>query len=775
MTATPALTTALQQQVRALVEDLRKRVDENLELRAQWQQEHRRANEKERTAASWVEWRDDRIDQVTVAWVLASVFIRFCEDNALVKPVWITGPGKRRQEALDAQREFFQKHPESTDREWLMDAIDYLGSLPATKALVDAHSALRWVSPSGDAATELLKFWRDRSDDGTLVHDLQDESLSTRFLGDLYQELSAHAKETYALLQTPIFVEEHILDKTLEPALNERPLEGFRMIDPTCGSGHFLLGSFDRLLDRWHKHAPNLEIQARVQSALDAIHGVDLNPFAVAVARFRLTVAALNASGLRSLEAAPAFKYHLAVGDSLIHGPDSNVLPGMEERGAFMPFHYATEDAQLLLEILDEGRYDTVVGNPPYITVKDKALNKIYRAKFGKICKGAYALTVPFMVQFFALGKRGEQSGWVGMITSNSFMKREFGVPLVEDFLAHRDLRLIEDTSGVFIPGHGTPTIIIVARNETPTTAKVHVVLGVRSEPDRPDDPAKAIVWTSIVEHVDEADWNDGWITVTDIERERLRGHPWSLSGGGAIELLGMINNSASSKIGNRSPVIGRTTHTGLDDFFYMPTSAAKTYGVGEECVPVVFGEHVRDFMIRTSESTLLPALRDGSVAFPSRSFMQRAWRVRGTLASRIDFGRTLQERGLRWFDHSMFFPARYDNDYCLSFANVATHNHVSFSRLRSCFTAHSPGIFLPKGSKEEEYLELLGALSSSTACFWLKQNSQSKAGSGIGRGIQPENWMERYEFTGTTLENFPLPHNLPLNRGGQSIRSLGT
>ena len=86
----------------------------------------------------------------------------------------------------------------------------------------------------------------------------------------------------------------------------------------------------------------------------------------------------------------------------------------MEERGAFMPFHYATEDAQLLLEILEEGRYDAVVGNPPYITVKDKALNKIYRSKFGKVCKGTYALTVPFMVQFFALAKRGEQSGWVG-------------------------------------------------------------------------------------------------------------------------------------------------------------------------------------------------------------------------------------------------------------------------------------------------------------------------------------------------------------------------
>ena len=321
------------------------------------------------------------------------------------------------------------------------------------------------------------------------------------------------------------------------------------MIDPTCGSGHFLLGAFDRLLDRWHKHAPAMEIQARVQSALDAIHGVDLNPFAVAIARFRLTVAALQACDLRSLEDAPAFKYHLAVGDSLIHGPDSNVLPGMEERGAFMPFHYATEDAQLLLELLEEGRYDAVVGNPPYITVKDKALNKIYRSKFGKVCKGTYALTVPFMVQFFALAKRGEQSGWVGMITSNSFMKREFGAPLIQNFLPTRDLRLVEDTSGAYIPGHGTPTVIIVGRNQQPSGDVVRAVLGVRGEPSKPDNPAEGNVWTSIVNHVDDPGWNDGWISVVDLDRKLLATHPWSLRGGGALQLREFLESTAVKRL----------------------------------------------------------------------------------------------------------------------------------------------------------------------------------------------------------------------------------
>ena len=181
----------------------------------------------------------------------------------------------------------------------------------------------------------------------------------------------------------------------------------------------------------------------------------------------------------------------------------------MGDRTAYMPFTYATEDGPLLLELLEEGRYDVVVGNPPYITVKDKALNQIYRSKYANVCKGTYALTVPFMAQFFALAKSGEQAGWVGQITSNSFMKREFGAKLIEDFLAHQDLRLVADTSGAYIPGHGTPTVIIVGRNQRPVGSTVRAVLGVRGEPGRPDDPAKGIVWTSIIEHVDDPGWDD--------------------------------------------------------------------------------------------------------------------------------------------------------------------------------------------------------------------------------------------------------------------------
>jgi len=107
-----------------------------------------------------------------------------------------------------------------------------------------------------------------------------------------------------------------------------------------------------------------------------------------------------------------------------------------------------------------------------------------------------------------------------------------------------------------------------------------------------------------------------------------------------------------------------------------------------------------------------------------------------------------------------------YSTPLGINFANVATHNHFALTRGGMIFNAHAPVIKLSGSATEDEHLSLLGVLNSSAACFWLKENSQGKAGSGIGRGIQPENWMERYEFAGTTLANYPLPGVLPHDRG---------
>ena len=58
-----------------------------------------------------------------------------------------------------------------------------------------------------------------------------------------------------------------------------------------------------------------------------------------------------------------------------------------------------------------------------------------------------------------------EGAGYAGMITANSFMKREFGKKLIKEYIPRWDLTHVIDTSGAYIPGHGTPTVIQFGRH----------------------------------------------------------------------------------------------------------------------------------------------------------------------------------------------------------------------------------------------------------------------------------------------------------------------
>ena len=774
MTATPQLTRDLQQQVRELEADLRERVESQSDVADSWRKEHAEALDAGRTAWPWQQWSDDRVNQATVAWVLLTVFVRFCEDNDLVKPVWIGGPSTRRQEALDRHLEYFRANPEHTDREWLSQPIDYLATLPATQALVDWHSPLHMVSPSGDAATALLAFWRERDDNGALLRDLTDPERSTRFLGDLYQDLSQHAKKTYALLQTPEFVEEFILDRTLNPALTERPLEGFRLIDPTCGSGHFLLSAFDRLLDRWHRHAPGLDTQARVQEALDAIHGVDINPFAVAIARFRLTIAALGASGLHRLEEAPAFQYHVAVGDSLLHGRDQHEIdygPEHDPDAGASGFAYSAEDLRILREILQPGRYDVVVGNPPYITPKDKALKILYRQRYNS-CKGTYALAVPFMERFFNLAKTSAAShlaGWVGQITSNSFMKREFGERLIEDFLTYIDIREVIDSEGAWIPGHnsdGTPTVIVIGTNQTPVARTARVVLGKSKRETRGHGAAgEGPYWTAIVDHLDEPNWEDTWVSIADIDRTILSRHPWSLAGGGAMELKQRLEAASAKRL--RDIVegkIGFASFPGADDGFISPNHSLARDRVPDKLRrPVVTGDLVRDWGIGEDDWALVPYDHSTAELVPLDTYSpwaQRQWPLRTALNSVIGFdGETRADADESWWGWYRWVRSRYLGQFSVTFAEVATHNHFVLDRGGKAFKQTAPVIKLTANASEHDHLRLLGALNSSVSCYWLRHESKPKG------GAAERPWSRTYQFNSSTVQDLPLPSGLPLAR----------
>ena len=143
---------------------------------------------------------------------------------------------------------------------------------------------------------------------------------------------------------------------------------------------------------------------------------------------------------------------------------------------------YQPEDRDALERLLRPKSYHAVVANPPYITPKDRALNQAYRDRYST-CHMQYSLAVPFLERIVSLAVEG---GFTGQITANSFMKREFGKKLIEEFFPRVDLTHVIDTSGAYIPGHGTPTVILFARNQKPVASTLRTVMGIRGEPSRP-------------------------------------------------------------------------------------------------------------------------------------------------------------------------------------------------------------------------------------------------------------------------------------------------
>lgn len=783
MIDSPALLADLKRVLKSLEDDLRVRAeDEATEWGARLRDEHRRAQARERTGMPWIQWRDGEVSQAAVAWIIATVFIRFAEDNGLlagaeldgarVSVPWITAPGEGLERAVENEAAFYAASPTRTGRDWLQQAFRTLALLPAGRPLVDPDHSQVWHVPiSATAADSLLVFFRRTTPDGALVHDFSDPDLGTRFLGDLYQDLSDYAKKTYALLQTPEFVEEFILDLTLTPAIAEFGLTGLKLIDPACGSGHFLLGAFHRLVAKWGEIAPGVERGERVQRALNSIHGVDLNPFAIAIARFRLTVAAIKAAGIPTLVAAPAFKYHLAIGDSLLGSvnPNAGLDLGDEEY-----FEYNSEDLREYAGILQGDQYHVVVANPPYIQPPDPKLRDQYRAMYAT-CHGKYALTVPFMELLFRLAKgpSGTGAGYVGQITGNSFMKNNFGKRLVERLLSgsytggehpqYIDLSHIVDTSGAYIPGHGTPTVILVGRPRRPQNDFLRAVLGVRGEPAPPASAERGLVWSEIATHIGDDQFDGQFVTVARFPRERLASHPWSLSGGGAGELKAILDEASHSRLADYVESIGITSFTLADDAFVRPRSVMRRANL-QLTRPLVAGDDVRDWRVRSESAAFFPydadlkPLRDSI----GQKDLEAMWPYRTILKNGVLFGGTTKEQaGMHWTEFGRLTTPKFRTPLAITFANVQTHNHFVLDRGGSVFTSHAPIIKLPAVATEDDHFDILGVLNSSTSLFWLKQVSHNKGStlSGDGARTTLAPWEDFYEFTGTKMQDFPLPH----------------
>jgi hypothetical protein len=756
--------------LKVLEQDLLARADSSERLTEALQASHAKEVADERTADSYDTWRRDVVTQVAAAWVLNVVFIRILEDRGLIEHRRIAGPG-----ALASERQFLELAPYLTERDYLLTIFQELSHFEVTREIFDRHTNLAFrITPSADGAKQLLAVFRLGSADAPALRFGQAD---TRFLGDLYQDLSESVRKKYALLQTPDFVEGFILDRTLEPALETYGLDATTLIDPTCGSGHFLLGAFERLFDRQLAEHPNQNSREAALKALRSVYGTDINPYAASIAKFRLVLAFLEKAGFTKLAAAPPLPLNVVTADSLdrrITGGDAEEPShgGGEPKEGTPPYRaFTLEDRKRARQILAMG-FAAVVGNPPYITVKDNVLREQYRQQY-ESAAGKYVLAAPFAERFFRLCRPG---AYTGMITANSFMKREFGKRLVEQVLPKLDLQLVVNTSGAYIPGHGTPTVLLFGQNQAPKGAKVRTVLAKRGEPRTPANPAEGHVWSSVVEGYDAVGFENEYISVVETERATLGKHPWTLGGGGATELKGTLEERAERRLSDIATAIGFDAIMGEDEIFFGPPSWLQRMSVRTENLRhLAIGENVRDWALATPEDVLFPYDEALQPRIPSSPMVaQHLWAYRTALIHRQQFGKNTLEAGLHWFEYRSFYKSKRSTPLSITFAFVATHNHFVLDRGGKVFNRSAPIIKLPETATEDDHYALLAYLNSSTACFWMKQVMMNKGATSHKGVLQADEDKFRYEFDGTKLKALPLPPMVPgLAALGQQISDL--
>jgi Domain of unknown function (DUF7008)/Eco57I restriction-modification methylase len=723
-----------------------------------------------RTVAADLHERDPRskpeeTDLAAVAWVMATVFVRYCEDNRLIDVAFLAGPTDSPSLAREQQAAYFGRHPEQGNRDWIVTALDRLSASAATMRLFDGlYDLMRRHPVSHQAASRLIGFWRQTAGTGRPVHEFTDPSLDAEVLSDLYASLSDSAKITYALVVTPGFVADFIVDRTVGSAVATFGVRGLRLIDPVCGSGTFLLRAFQLVLAAWTAAEPTTGQWDQVSRSLTSVHGVDKNPVAVAICRFRLLLAAMTAAGASQFADVPALPLIVSAGDSLLPVEPTDRIPDAR-------IHADLDDyTDWDVGLLSAGSYHAVIGNPPYMTVRDSKADRTYRSLY-PACRGKYALTVPFIVRFFGLARPGgDEAGYVGLIVSNSFMKREFGRSLVEDFLPQVDLSGVVDTSGAYIPGHGTPTVILLGRARAPSTAAVRTVMGVRGEPAPPADPCQGLVWTAIEDQVDRPGTVSEWVSSQDLERGRFWRHPWVLTGSAASDLLATLE--AWPRLVSFTARIGYVAASGSDEVFVAPAHVFRRLATEEEAVvPVATGSDVRDWKVGTKDAAFLP-VKDGRYVRDLRQLprhQRRLWPYRTTLGSRHYFGgQRFADTGREWYDWHQVTYTPNAHPWSLVFAWVATLGHFALLSDDIVPLQSAPVIKLPATADDSVFPRLLAVLNSSAACFWLKQYSQSKGAPRADQLRAEESWEQLYEFTAMSLGELPVPGHLPAERGAE-------
>ena len=284
---------------------------------------------------------------------------------------------------------------------------------------------------------------------------------------------------------TPTYIVDYIVGQTVGKLLENktpRQVEPLKILDPACGSGSFLIGAYQKLLD-WHlqwyetegaeKLAKGKEPKVyqtagggyrlttteRRRILLNNIYGVDIDPQAVEVTKLSLLLKMLEGETRQTVRTQtslslgrvlPDLAGNIQCGNSLIGSDfyDNRQMTMLDEEEMYRvnAFDWHKAFPQILNGVTPG--FDVVLGNPPYLGGREWK-NENGRAyeyfvhKY-KVADYQFDIYILFWEQCVTLLK---QKGLVGLITPNTWLNNQSCLKLRTFLLEHTTVVSIADYS----------------------------------------------------------------------------------------------------------------------------------------------------------------------------------------------------------------------------------------------------------------------------------------------------------------------------------------
>jgi type I restriction-modification system DNA methylase subunit len=287
-------------------------------------------------------------------------------------------------------------------------------------------------------------------------------------------------KKAGGVFYTPKFIVDYIVKNTVGKLIegkSPKQIERIKILDPACGSGSFLLGAYQYLIDYhlnyYRNHSKDaqslhfdvylkfnpedfaLPLHEKAKLLRNNLFGVDIDAQAVEVTMMSLYLKALEGErGMlpRKQHLLPALGNNIKCGNSLI-GYD--IVDGQwfndDAKDKINPFDWTSKTAGFG-ELVENGGFDAVIGNPPYVRQELLGDFKDYFQQHYEVYHGTADLYAYFIEKGVSLLKK---DGLFSYIVANKWMRASYGESLrkwmkkqrIEEITDFGDLPVFENAT----------------------------------------------------------------------------------------------------------------------------------------------------------------------------------------------------------------------------------------------------------------------------------------------------------------------------------------